>query len=210
MATLGAVCLLCAAIAHIVAQTLLYLPSHLHRQRSQIQEYVTGKVFCCCFTVCCTLLKYFIYAYVQTINYVLRCPMCGSSCGYGLYIHQFDAGDGNCCYFSCVQCISKLRTQVGVPADCWQRWDAKKINEYSQGSWVTSAALTRSLMHKATKKRSQTKQQKKKRKRKRSQTSIPPPSAGSGDCIQNIHSRIATIESHLLAIKSVLASMHQS
>lgn len=92
---------------------------------------------------------------LQTVDYVLHCPLCKENCAHALYIYQFDPSSDDCCYFSCVGCISKLRTKVGVPAACWERWDESKVAKHSERSWYPCTSNTQAIMEtvKSTKKR---------------------------------------------------------
>ena len=116
---------------------------------------------------------------------MLLCPLCKANCVYGLYIHQFDPEDDDCCYFSCVTCISKLHTKVGVPAKQWERWDESDIDQHSKESRYPCTINTREIMEKA----------KPKRKRKRTKGKAKPTPTHTvdidtvdvGEMIEKIH-----------------------
>lgn len=130
---------------------------------------------------------------------MLRCPICNGNCAYGLYIHQFDAANDDCCYFSCVTCISKLRTKVGVPASEWERWNDSDIARHSERSWHPCAQKTIAIMEKTSKK---------KRKRTVNKKKTEPTAADTdlnvGELIEKVYLHVSTIEATVRAIKRIL------
>ena len=148
------------------------------------------KLFYCC------LLN---YACAQTLDYTLRCPICAGDCAFGLYIHQFDPDNDDCCYFACVTCISKLRTKVGVPASAWQRWHESDIAQHSEASWRPCAMKTVEIMAKA----------KSKKKRKRTDKKKKPTTTDTDDdavreMIQRVNMHLSTVESRVRVIRRIL------
>ena len=144
------------------------------------QGIMCTKLFYCC------LLN---YACAQTLDYTLRCPICAGDCAFGLYIHQFDPENDDCCYFACVTCISKLRTKVGVPASAWERWDASDIAKHSEASWRPCAMKTVEIMAKAKSKK------KRKRTDKKKQTTTDTDDAAFREMIQRVNLHLSSVES---------------
>lgn len=139
----------------------------------------------------------------QNYDYVLRCPICKANCAYGLYIHQFDPEDDDCCYFSCVGCISSLRTKVGVPASGWERWDESKIARHSESSWYPCTVKTQEIMEKQNKKKRKRKAPKKKKKAPQTVTKTDTDTA-TAELIEKIYIYVSSIEVKLRAIKNTL------
>ena len=155
------------------------------------QGIMCTKLFYCC------LLN---YACAQTLDYTLRCPICAGDCAFGLYIHQFDPENDDCCYFACVTCISKLRTKVGVPASAWERWDASDIAKHSEASWRPCAIKTAEIMQK--------KKSKKKRKRtdekKKTTTTTDTDDVAVREMMQRLNVHLCSVESKVQIIRRIL------
>ena len=141
---------------------------------------------------------------LQTVDYVLHCPLCKENCAHALYIYQFDPSSDDCCYFSCVGCISKLRTKVGVPAACWERWDESKVAKHSERSWYPCTSNTQAIMEtvKSTKKR----KRKAIKKPKKTSTAAETDAGDTGELVEKIYLYIASIEMKVRAIKRLLVN----
>ena len=140
---------------------------------------------------------------LQSLDYTLHCPICQSNCAYGLYIHQFDASNDDCCYFSCVTCISKLRTRVGVPASSWERWDEADIAKHTKESWYPCSIYTRELMEQESKKRKRSQKKSAKSKSSRSPTVL----TENKELIEKLYLYISSIEVQVNAIKRLLLEL---
>ena len=134
------------------------------------------------------------------VRHVLHCPICKANCAYGLYIHQFDPEDDDCCYFSCVGCISNLRTKVGVPASGWERWDESKIARHTESSWYPCTVKTQEIMEKE----STQKKRKRKASKKKKQTVPKTIDTDTAELVEKIYIYISSIEVKLRAIKNLL------
>ena len=169
-------------------------------------------------TIACVRLVTFVLlneccgTHIQCAKYNLFCPLCKDNCCYGLFLHQYDPENDDCCYFSCVKCVSRLRKLSKVPAKHWQRLDASDLNKYTKNSWRPCFDATRKLVELMEAKAKVKSAEKKSNKRKRKVPTTSTPTASTHDNLQvaemisahigNIHSQLRIIERLLATIRS--------